>query len=356
MATKARDVLERRIRAGNYLLAAIPTERELAGEIGVSRMTARKAVQSLVDNGLLARDGNGRIIVGGSARAGLTVGFLVPSLGSPDVDAWRRAMSALAPAFGATVHAIVYLHWDDPVISQALAVCDAMFLYPSAEPLPPHVVARLRTSGKPVVAMEQDLTPHGIPSIRVFPAGFVHRLLDLLAGLGHRDCDCFSVQTPDVVIQSRIAQWNLWRAHRQFGGRLLGQPIQPYASPLAQARAEMARLLDQGHPLATSVFCTTAPAAIGAVRALHDRGVRVGSDVSVCVFNDEGLAQYMVPSLTCVRRPDVAPYLSVCFEWMRRRGHGWIGPMLLEPDQADLFHGESTGPAARPPGTHFDAG
>jgi DNA-binding LacI/PurR family transcriptional regulator len=345
MAMKARDVLERRIRSGNYLLATIPAERQLADEIGVSRMTARKAVQALVDDGLLARDGNGRIVVGDSARPGLTVGFLVPSLGSPDVDAWRRAMAATAASFAAAVHPIVYLHWDDPVIAQALAACDAVFLYPSAEPIPAHVTARLRGAGKPVVALEQDLTAFGIPSVRVFPAGFVHRLLDVLADLGHRACDCFSVQTPGVVIESRIAQWNLWRAHRRFAGRLLGRPIQPYASPLAQARAEMGRVIDAGEPLATSLFCTTAPAAIGAVRALHDRGRRVGRDVSVCVFNDEELAQYTVPSLTCVRRPDVGPYLSVCFEWMRRGGQDWIGPLLLEPEQVDLFRGESTGEA-----------
>ena len=130
-------------------------------------------------------------------------------------------------------------------------------------------------------------------------------------------------------------------------GKLLGRPIAAYESPLAAAYAEMGRILDAGELTSTSLFCTTAPATIGAMRAMHDRGIRVGSDISVCVFNDEGLGRYMVPSVTCTTMPDPGPYLSVCMEWMHRRGQDWMGPLLMQPDRASLFKGESTGATLR---------
>lgn len=340
-----RAILERRIRYGDYLVNSIPTERELASEIGVSRMTARKAVQGLIEDGLLSREPNGRITVGERGRSKLQVAFLVPSMVSPDVEAWRLGLDATAAHFDAAVRTIMYLHWDDPVIAQALASFDAIFLYFSTEEVPADLIDRLRDSGKPVVAVERDLSPEGVPSIRPFPVSGVHRLLDLLAELGHGSCDCFNIQTVDATIQLRIAQWNLWRAHRRIPGTLLGRPIEAYETPLARAHAEMGRILDAGELQATSLFCTTAPAAIGAVRAMRDRGIEAGRQVSVCVFNDEGFGPYLVPSLTCVRPPDPAPYLSVCLEWMRRGGKDWIGRMLMEPDQVTLFRGESTGVA-----------
>jgi DNA-binding LacI/PurR family transcriptional regulator len=347
------QILRRRIDHGDYLMRELPTERELASETGVSRMTARKALIELIRDGMLAREPNGRVAVRSAALGGLRrVAFLVPSLVSPDVEEWRLALDRIAASFKTTVRTVMYLHWDDPILHQALSTVDGVFLYCSAEPVPDSIIARMRSCGRPVVSIDQDLTVQGIPSVRLFPPSFVHRLLDEIATLGHASCDCFNIQTVDVVIEQRLAQWNLWRAHRRIPGALLGTPIAAFATPLAQAYAQMGRLLDAGGLTATALLCTTAPAAIGAIRAMHDRGIRVGSDVSVCVFNDEGLAPYVTPSLTSVRMPDPSPYLSVCLEWMQRGGEQWLGPMLLQPDQVTLFRGESTGPASTKQARH----
>lgn len=353
---KLKETLEKRIRFGDYLLTEVPTERELAAEAGVSRMTARKALLDLIATGLLVREPNGRVSARMPAdRQAMQIGFLVPSLASPDVEAWRLALEKTAEKFGATVRTVMYLHWEDPVLSQAIHALDGTFLYLSAEAVSDSAIAAIRSSDRPVVAIGNDLTAHGLQSVRLFPASFVHHVLDMLPELGHEDCDCFNIQTVDDVIEARITQWNLWRAHRRMPGRLLGRPIAAYERPLAAAYSEMGRILDEGELTATSLFCTTAPAAIGAIRAMNDRGIRVGSDISVCVFNDEGLGRYMVPSLTCATMPDPAPYVSVCMEWMQRQGEGWIGPLLMQPDRATLFRGESTGPAPRPANQQIQA-
>jgi LacI family transcriptional regulator len=53
----------------------------------------------------------------------------------------------------------------------------------------------------------------------------------------------------------------------------------------------------------TAVFCFNDIAAIGAIRALNETGLRVPGDVSVVGFDDIQSAAYCTPSLTTVRQP-----------------------------------------------------
>lgn len=337
-------ILERRIRHGDYHGRDVPTERELATEVGVSRMTARKALQRLVKQGLLLRQPSGRVAANGTASGSLRLALLVPSLASQDVERWRLGLERVAHQFDASVRAILYLHWDDPAIIDALDSFDGVFVHPSCEEIPERIIDRFRGAGRGVVILGRDLSVEGLPSIDLFPPVFIQRLLDVLADLGHRSVDCFNVQTVDPTIQQRIEQWNLWRAVHRFGGRLLGDSIQAYDIPLPQAYAQAGHLLAQGQFTSTAVLCTTLPAAVGLIRAMRDRKIAVGEDVSICVINDEGLGRYMSPSITGIEMPDPAAYLSVCFEWMQRRGEGWIGSLLMQPTQVPLFVGETTGP------------
>ncbi len=340
------QVLERRIRHGDYLIHDLPGERELARDMGVSRMTARKAVLRLVQDGMLQRLHTGRLRVrAGAAAAPTRIAFLVPTVLSADVERWRLALHALAGEFHAVIRTVLFLHWDDPLVSEALNTFDAVVLYPSCEAIPPHAAARLQSSASRILVLDQDLTDLGLPSICPFPPAFIARLLDQLLPWSDRGVDCFNIQTIDPVIEVRIRQWNLWRAAHRLPGQLLGQPIRAYGVPLEQAYAEMLRAIDDGQLSARALLCTTAPAALAGVRALHDRGRRVGRDIGVCVINDEGFSRYLTPSLTSLRMPDPAPYLRLCLEWLTDPKRPWTGSLLVQPLEPTIFAGESTGRA-----------
>jgi len=62
----------------------------------------------------------------------------------------------------------------------------------------------------------------------------------------------------------------------------------------------MGRLLDRA-PGITALFAHNDHMAIGAIRALHDRGLRVPDDCAVVGCDDIDVARYVIPALTTVR-------------------------------------------------------
>lgn len=90
-----------------------------------------------------------------------------------------------------------------------------------------------------------------------------------------------------------------------------GLPIDPdadYATVYFSAEGGCSgatELLDRGREF-SAIFAMSDLMAIGAVRALRDRGLRVPGDVSVIGFDGLPLGEYLVPRLTTVDQPGAA--------------------------------------------------
>ncbi len=349
------ELIKKRVRSGDYSLRGVPAERQLAAEVGVSYMTVRRALRELVDEGILVRQANGRLAVGRLTEGNgthLQLAFLAPTYNSPVIEQWRVALDAVIRQRQGLVRPILYMHWDDPVVQDALDGFDGVFLVPIPESLPPHVELRLRQA-KRLVVVDQDFSHMGIPSVRLFPPVFVQRLLDHLSQLGHQRIDCLAVypENPDAdpVILQRVEQWNVWRRVHGCEGRLIDVPVHLHTAPFDVAYRAMKRELDEGTFKATAIMCVTAPAAMGAMRALYEHGLWPGRDISVCTVNAESMGDTLIPSLTALEAPDPAPYLATCVDWIAAGGNAWQGPLLLQPADVPLVARESTGePVSRP--------
>jgi DNA-binding LacI/PurR family transcriptional regulator len=77
----------------------------------------------------------------------------------------------------------------------------------------------------------------------------------------------------------------------------------------------------------TAVFCFNDIAAIGAIRALSEAGLRVPTDVSVVGFDDIQSAAFCTPSLTTVRQP---------LNEMGKRGARILLERIANPDKIEL--------------------
>ncbi len=341
------EVVESRIKRGDYVVRDLPTELELAKEFGASRKTARRALQLLIEKGLVIRKPYGRLAVNrkhGKVRGRLQVAFLAMAFYSSHVEHWRVAVRRAAQKFDALVRPVDFVHWDDPSISEAINRFDGVFIMPSSEVIPDSLLERL-SSARHLACLENDLSQWQIPSIRLLPPRFIHLLGDHLFSLGHRRIDCLNTQPVDQVIEQRIDQWLLWQNMHRVEGRLIREPVEPYDHAAPKAYAVMKRLLAAGEFNATGLVCLTNAAAVGATRALHEHGLVVGRDVSVCAMEGDTDSHLQCPSRTVLELPAPDVYIEVCMDWFAKRTSPWIGPRLLEPTSVSLFRGESTGPA-----------
>jgi LacI family transcriptional regulator len=341
------EMIRKRLLHGDHRAGRLPGERQLAAELGLSRPTVRKAIRQLSDQCLLVRGANGRLKApepedNGQGRR--LIAFLHPGRIGRESALWRDGVYAAADARGALVRSLSYEHYGDPVISAALDGYDGVFLLPlTHEEIPGTLLKLMAGKRSRIVMLDRDETASGLRSVMVFPFASGDKLLGHLRSLGHKRIDCLNIQPMNPVIEARIAGWRAYLARYKLAGELITGPKN---GSLEAAYRIVSRRLQKGFPPATAIYGTTVHAAIGAMRALHEQGLRIGRDISVCAVNDEGLGPYLVPSLTSLQTPPRDRYLRKALDWMTGRAE-WARPSLVQPGEAPLFIGESTGPAIR---------
>ncbi|RZS90012.1 LacI family transcriptional regulator [Motilibacter rhizosphaerae] len=98
----------------------------------------------------------------------------------------------------------------------------------------------------------------------------------------------------------------------------------PVASLHRAAGAEAVRALLAARTPVDALFCSTDELALGALRALHEGGVRVPEDVALVGFDDIEDGRYSIPTLTTVAPdlPAIARAAADCLEQRLAAGRG----------------------------------
>jgi DNA-binding LacI/PurR family transcriptional regulator len=347
--TKSRaiaTVLEERIRRGDYVLHGLQSDRSIAEEFDVSRLTANQALRMLVEKGIVRRKPNGRLELPGAEGVPSStrqIAFLAPSFPSPFLQRLRVAAEQVAIAAGCSFRPIDYLHWTDQVVYETLAAFDGVILCSPGGMMPESLLPRIESGRAGVLCLNVDLSALGIPGLVIDPPEDVQTLCDHMAGLGHRSIDCLQVHGQSPGLSRRVQQWQLWTAAHGMDGSVHVHESPPYANTMLEAYRVVRQLQAAGALRGTGLLCTTELATIGACRALVEAGRVPGRDISICTFGGDGMCRFANPSITCLEHPDLAPYLSLWTSWIVRGRTGWIGPLLLRP-QNTLFCGETTAP------------
>ena len=220
-------------------------------------------------------------------------------------------------------------------------------IIPSSEPIPERVLRVFTRPDAKVAFLDGDLIEHGLPSIRLVADAYINEMFEHLWSLGHRRIDCLNTQGRNDEIEARIGLWRRFIESKGGTGVLHDDPAPPFTDPMARARRAMGDVLDEHLHELSAVVCTTAPAALAAMRACHDRGVRVGEQVSICTINNEPTGEYYFPSLTGLEMPDIGPMLAPIFEWFGGPEGPWPHKLEIVPAESTLLKGESTGPSPR---------
>ena len=125
-------------------------------------------------------------------------------------------------------------------------------------------------------------------------------LMDHLLSLGHR-----RIAFVNGVLRRRIYQLRevVYREKMAEAGLTVDPALLCYCGPRAQdAYLETRALLDLDDP-PSAISTVNDLLAIGALRAIHERGLRVPDDVALAGFDDSVFAEQLYPPLTTVRMP-----------------------------------------------------
>jgi len=347
--TEVISVIKQRIHEGDYFVDNIPGERRLAEETGVSYMTARRAVQHMLEDKVLIRQVSGLLEVHPDYAKRINpaeIVLLYPAYPSSYLTQLRVLVADAAAKKGLPLRPGQFVHWDEQALADIVAQAKGTLIIPYGPVIPARVLKQF-TENK-VVILDGDFTSDGLPSIRLFSDDCIERVLDHLYELGHRRVDCINTQNRNPEIDRRIGIWERWLERRSCRGELRDDPAPVFKDPTVFAYRLMSRLVDERQSEATAFIATTCPAAIGAIRACYERDIEVGADLSICAVNLEPPAEFFCPSITGLNTPDLSEELGKCFQWFMSDAK-WCGPTLLEPQISNLFEGESTTASERQP-------
>lgn len=146
--------------------------------------------------------------------------------------------------------------------------------------------------------------PHPVFSaVRIDEDASMRLAMSHLRSLGHRDIAYLSGYDADWDdVGSCFKRQYAALFGEEADPRLMSHCVMDAHDELASGAAAMQRLLDAGARF-SAIVCRSDHAAMGALRILHEHGIRVPADVSVVGHDDVAIAAHTYPPLTTVRIP-----------------------------------------------------
>jgi len=320
--------------------AALPSEREYQDQFGLSRTTVRRAIQLLVDEGLVVRRAGSGTFVTGYRSAALentpTMSLIIPTFSNPlytemidgiEQDARQRGLRLLTSQSGYSIESEsqqLLAMAGDATIRGAIVV-------PSTVDSATAGALSFVRAGKPLVYLGR--WPDGIAADGATANYFTaaRAAVDHLIGLGHRDI-AYVEGAPHLPGFSLLDGYqSALKAARLPQRRDLVRIVDLPSEEAGKAAVE-AMLAEK--VAFTAVFARNDVLASGVVHALRAAGSRIPEDVSVASVNDSLLARAMAPPLSSVNIfPEVLGRLAfrLLHERMERIYDGPPMHILLEP-------------------------
>lgn len=229
------------------------------------------------------------------------VGLLAPFDTTPwMIEVLRGAMEEVqATHFSLTLHA--FPGSDDGFERFATQLrsgfMDALFVVSLQRPLDALMDA---AAGLPVMLLDNYGFNGGLPAVVPDEATGIAEAVAHLVGVGRRRFAFVAGPADNPVSQPRL---DAYRAALRTHGLELDEGLIATATfTEPSAREAMLAMLDRGATF-DALFASSDAMAVGAMRALKQRGRQVPRDVSVVGFDDFSAAEFTEPRLTTVHNP-----------------------------------------------------
>lgn len=285
---------------------AVGTEVALAEEFGVSRMTARKAVERLVKDGLLERHAGIGVFRRDKDKEPRHFRFLAGNL------LWDSAIGVMLTFRNQIKRTGAELDLRDAE-GDAAKLKEELLALPKSgavgagvfsihEPELAEVIADLVASGFPIVVIDEVFDPKtGVSGFVSDNAQGGRIAAEQFVKAGHRNLAFIG----DYVADTVRARWEGFREVAEANG------INPVRIELtaddrlgdwAHIIREATRRLLREYPETTGVFCSCDAVARHVMRELWDQKIVVPRDLSVIGFDDDPISGWTSPALTTLHQ------------------------------------------------------
>lgn len=281
----------------------LPGERSLAADLGFSYMTVRKAVDNLVNEGLLYKiPTKGTFIADQKANKikTRTIGYFLDSriaggLSSPYYSMIFNAIEKQATRNG---YSLVYFSDTSEsnlnvVLKKLDGVIASSFL--RVENLIQEIKAIV-----PVVAIDNSVADKTIPSVIIDNFGAQIQTVDYLCSLGHQRIGFMTGLEDSDVGKNRYGGYisGLIKQGIETDPALVFRGNYTFGSGVSGAQYFL-ELKDRP----TAIICANDSMALGAINRLHQEGLEVPRYISIVGFDDIDIARQITPPLTTVSVP-----------------------------------------------------
>jgi LacI family transcriptional regulator len=297
-------ILDRQLRTGERL----PSERELRDTTGLSRMTVRRAIETLIESGLVYRVAGSGTFVGAPSNDRTqtsTLGLIVPtfanSLFAELTDRIEREMRRFG--YGLSVARSEFDPRSEAELLNQYAATPqvkGVLVVPTSGGELVEAYRAVISARKPLVFVirQEELDGEGIDvdSVVTDHVRGARDVVRHLIALGH---------TRIAYVGSARPRYDTHYMGYQRALAEAGIPLDPALVITPDLDAETAgheavRLLLTRQTPFTAVFARIDSTAIHVMRALLEAGLRVPGDVSVVGFDNIETARHLSPPLTTV--------------------------------------------------------
>ena len=125
----------------------------------------------------------------------------------------------------------------------------------------------------------------------------IYNVVKYLYRLGHRSIGYLDSEVSSSSFSERLAGYQ--KALREFS---LKEILIAKGIPCVEGGDETIKQISSSS-LPSAIFCANDGLAIGAMKAIKEKGLRIPEDISIIGFDDQEMASYTDPPLTTVRVP-----------------------------------------------------
>lgn len=289
----AKTRIRKQIQEGRFE-EKIPGERVLAEQIGYSYLTIRHAINELVEEGLLYRlPRKGTFIADLNGKADLKsmVGFFLHASHKHGISSpyYSKVFNHLQKHI--TLKKLNLFYFTDiRQIDQKAALAIIATAFPENETELVDLSSKL-----PVVLFDNNIKRHKIPSVVIDNFNATYRIIEYAMELGHKQIGYVSAPKKSSSGLKRLAGYQTALLDYDIG---LDEKIIYYGDYEFTSGYQAASYFCGLPAMPSHIHCANDLMAMGLIKGLSEKGLRIPSDVSVSGFDDiDGSDQY-VPSIT----------------------------------------------------------